>query len=216
VEQRIPSKLNTGSRLRSFAGVSDNLCREISRIIGMAGRLLETDLSAEQRTLVEAMRCSVDALFTTAYAAEEIPIARSVDEDDETRPARASVRALVVDDQSVARKILSRCLDAINIRADSAATAPDALKMLRGAAANGAPYRLAFIDFRMTGFTGLDLAQAIAASPALGDTKVILVSAYERADIGDDAIQRCCAAFVQKPIQASSVRQAIEAALKTT
>ena len=201
MEQR-PER-TTASRAQTCA--NDDLYRSISRIIGMAGRLLETDLSADQRNLMEAIRNSLDALFTIVHDAEDFPPTSGEDDD-----AKAGPSALVVDDQPVARKILITCLGSLGIRADSASTAPEALSLLRDAVAKHTPYKLAFIDYRMTGFTGLELGKVIASNPALAETKIILVSSYDRADIGSDVVKQFFAAYVQKPIQAPAVLEAIE------
>ena len=206
--EHIKAEQSNTSRSRAQACADDNLYRSISRIVGMAGRLLETDLSADQRTLAEAIRNSVDALLTIVYDAEDFAPSSTQDED-----TKAKLRALVVDDQPIAQRILIGCLGSLGINADSASTAPEALTLLRDAVAKQTPYPLAFIDYRMTGFTGVELGKVIVSNPTLAETKIVLVTSYDRADIGNDDVKQIFAAYVQKPIQASSVREAIETAL---
>ena len=61
--------------------------------------------------------------------------------------------------------------------------------MLRDAVARHAPYKLAFIDYRMTGFTGLELGKVIGSNPAVSTTKIDLVSACNKDDIGNDVVK---------------------------
>ncbi len=101
-------------------------------------------------------------------------------------PQRARLvgtRVLAVDDNAVNRTILHQHIIGWGMRNGSAESGPQALEMLRAAAARGEHYDLAILDMQMPGMDGLGLARAIKADPAIADVRLILLSS-----IGDHAL----------------------------
>jgi CheY-like chemotaxis protein/HPt (histidine-containing phosphotransfer) domain-containing protein len=90
---------------------------------------------------------------------------------------------LAVDDNAVNRTILHQHIIGWGMRNGSAESGPQALDLLRAAAARGEHYDLAILDMQMPGMDGLGLARAIKADPAIADVRLILLSS-----IGDHAL----------------------------
>lgn len=108
-----------------------------------------------------------------------------------------SLRILVVDDETNARKSLAISLRLEGHEIVEACNGEEALMVLERASGAGRMVDLAILDLMMPGMSGLDLARRIRFRHS--DVKVVLMSAYhlskrqlERADVG-------AVGFVPKP-----------------
>ena len=86
------------------------------------------------------------------------------------------LQVLVVDDNATNRTILQAQLSSWRMHADLVESAGSALARLGEMAANGQPYDLAVLDMHMPEMSGLDLAHAIMADPALRGLPMILLT----------------------------------------
>jgi CheY-like chemotaxis protein len=122
--------------------------------------------------------------------------------------------ALVVDDNETNRRILEGILGRWGMQPSSAASAPEALKILERAAAEGAPYRLVLLDAMMPEVDGFDLAAQIHQQPALAQatTVMMLSSAGHRGDAA-----RCrelgISVYLVKPVRQAELLSAVLTAL---
>ena len=128
----------------------------------------------------------------------------------DTLPA---VRALVVDDNVINRRLLETRLRSWGLRTDSAPDGARALEML-GAAARNDPYALALIDMQMPEIDGFELAERVKAEPALAATRMLmLTSAGQRGDAA-----RCRAigleGYLTKPVREPDLRDALRTILR--
>ena len=89
-------------------------------------------------------------------------------------------QVLVVDDNATNREILRHQILAWRMRANSAASGAEALKLLRAAATECKPYDLALLDVQMPEMDGLTLARAIKADPAIAGTRLILLTGFSK------------------------------------
>jgi two-component system, sensor histidine kinase and response regulator len=89
-------------------------------------------------------------------------------------------QVLVVDDNATNREILRQQILAWRMRANSAASGAEALKLLRAAATECKPYDLALLDVQMPEMDGLTLASAIKADPAIAGTRLILLTGFSK------------------------------------
>ena len=118
-----------------------------------------------------------------------------------------ALRLLIVDDNATNRTILTRQATAWGMASDEAENGPEALEMLRSAAAASHPYDVAILDLMMPGMDGIELANAISADPALSSTRKIMLASSvtrrrdaEAADIG---------AYLTKPARRSLLYNAV-------
>lgn len=86
------------------------------------------------------------------------------------------LRVLVVDDHAPSRRILLQTLRAWGVVADEAAHAPEALRLLREAAAAGVPYEVALVDATLGETSGLDLARTVRDDPHLPPPRLVLLT----------------------------------------
>jgi CheY-like chemotaxis protein len=121
------------------------------------------------------------------------------------------LRVLVVDDNATNRRIFEAYVASWGMRPGVAADAVDALAQLQRAAHEQDPYSVALLDRNMPGESGLELARRITASPALRDTRLIMLtsSAQSAADHLTNGI-RC---HLTKPVRQSRLLDAIREAM---
>jgi len=94
------------------------------------------------------------------------------------------VKALIVDDNTTNREILSRQLHSWGMRPAEAEDGPMAIKILSKALDEGDPFRMAVIDMQMPGMDGEELGRAIQADHRLSGTRmVMLTSLGARGDV---------------------------------
>ncbi|MQA22113.1 hybrid sensor histidine kinase/response regulator, partial [Rugamonas rivuli] len=111
---------------------------------------------------------------------------RRIDVDDPSFHATQECRALIVDENPASRSELEQLLASWRI-ASSIASATDALPQLRQAAARGHPYDAVLLDMELPRTSGLALAAAIRAEPALAASRLLLLSTERNAA---DGVQR--------------------------
>jgi signal transduction histidine kinase/CheY-like chemotaxis protein/HPt (histidine-containing phosphotransfer) domain-containing protein len=137
------------------------------------------------------------ARFETATShAEEPPDADAV---------LRSLRVLAVDDSRTALAHLEQQLVAWGVNTATASDGEQALLLLRAAAAAGAPYDLALIDYHMLGLDGLELGRRIKADPVIAGTRLVLLTAVGARGQARDAEAVGFAAFLTKPLRQSSL-----------
>ena len=143
------------------------------------------------------------APFETMIAAEASPIVVVLQ----------GKRALVVDDDSVAREVFHQYILSWGMRNGQAASGVEGFEILRKAAEAGDPYDLALIDFKMSRMDGLTLARAIRSEPALMRTKLILVTAFDTKERGKEALHAGFGAYLTKPVKQSQLFDCIASVL---
>ena len=114
------------------------------------------------------------------------------------------LRVLVVDDNDTNRVILREQLTAWDMQPTLAGDGASALDLLRAAAEEGAPYRLALLDMCMPGMDGLEVARRIAADPLTARTRVALLTSTSEVSAGDVA-GAGVAVCLTKPVRLSQL-----------
>ena len=109
--------------------------------------------------------------FTLPLDLDVDPLAAPVPVDD-----LRNLRALIVDDNEVNRRVLHEQIASWGMRNGSFAGGEEALQALREAQAGGDPYHFAIVDYQMPGMDGAELARAIKADPQLRETVVVLLT----------------------------------------
>jgi signal transduction histidine kinase/DNA-binding response OmpR family regulator len=102
----------------------------------------------------------------------------------DTHPQSATVpvadlrglRALIVDDSEVNRRVLHEQITSWGMRNGSFSSGDKVLDALRAAKESGDPYHFVLLDYQMPGMDGLEVAGAIKADPAIRDTLVVLLT----------------------------------------
>ncbi|MBS1989570.1 MAG: response regulator [Cyanobacteria bacterium SZAS LIN-3] len=125
----------------------------------------------------------------------------------------ARTRVLIVDDEQSSRDILHEYIVSWGLRNGRASNAEEALVLLRSQAADD-PYAIAIVDLVMPEMDGLQLAKAVREDEQLRNTKLILMTAFSKPGIGEEAIAVGFDAFLTKPIRQSQLLDCISAIVR--
>jgi two-component system sensor histidine kinase/response regulator len=125
-------------------------------------------------------------------------------------------RALVVDDNEHARATLVSMLRAMTFTTAESADGAGAVEATRSAAAQGCPYDIIFMDWRMPGMDGIETATAIQALGLAMPPVVLMVPACTRREALAKAAQRGIASALVKPVTPSVLLDATMRALGAT
>jgi len=120
-----------------------------------------------------------------------------------------AVRVLVVDDEPHARTILRDYILSWGMQDGVAVSARDALKALRQAYVDGAPYKIAIIDFVMPNTNGVELSKEILSDPAISNTQLVLLTAFDGPGLGLQAMDLGFKAYLTKPVRQSQLLECI-------
>jgi two-component system sensor histidine kinase/response regulator len=113
-------------------------------------------------------------------------------------------RALVVDDNATAREVLGGMLAYLTFRADTATRGEDALDRVAAADRAGEPYDVVFLDWSMPGgIDGIETGRRIAALPLKARPRLVMVTAYGRAEVIQEASEAGIQATLVKPVSPS-------------
>ncbi|RYD32716.1 MAG: response regulator, partial [Verrucomicrobiaceae bacterium] len=130
-------------------------------------------------------------------------------------PSRSRQRAipdvpvLVVDDNATNREVLQLQLANLQVRSTAAASASEALDLLRRMARAGSPFALAMLDMQMPEMAGLTLARVIKGDPTISSTRLVILSSlgdHIPAEVLEDAgIDE----YVLKPVKISRLENTL-------
>jgi len=121
-----------------------------------------------------------------------------------------SPRVLVVDDEEIDRKVVRYLLLRKKIKFSEACNGPEALRILRSAVAEGRPFDVALIDYRMPEMDGFSLGSQIKGDADLKGTRMVLMTSFVERKIGRQALHHDFSAFLAKPFKHSSLFDCIE------
>ena len=118
-------------------------------------------------------------------------------------PDLAGIRALVVDDNAQAREILCDALRGFALRADAVASGRAAIQTLTGSDSND-PYHLVLMDWNMPEMDGIQSSALIRRDSGLKNMpRIVMVTAFGREEIRNQAEQIGIDGFLTKPVNAS-------------
>jgi two-component system, sensor histidine kinase and response regulator len=114
----------------------------------------------------------------------------------------AGIRVLVVDDNAVAREVLTEMLRQFSLRVESVSSGDRALRELAEADPRD-PYRLVLMDWQMPGPDGLETSRNIKNSNLQNVPKIVMITGFGREDIRRKAQESDIDGFLQKPVSPS-------------
>lgn len=119
-------------------------------------------------------------------------------------PRTPAIRALVTDDNAIARQVITDYLTTwgLSIRAVNSGMA--ALDELRRGNHQNRPYQLILVDEGMPGFGGSTIARMIRQDPCFLQTKIILMTSMEQ-DGSDQIVDGC----ITKPVRSARLFNAV-------
>jgi CheY-like chemotaxis protein/HPt (histidine-containing phosphotransfer) domain-containing protein len=128
-------------------------------------------------------------------------------------PDLTHLRILVVDDNAPAREIMAGIIEAMHLQCSAVADAEAGIAELERAQANGSPYDIVLMDWRMPGMDGIEAVRRIRANSNISSTlTIVMVTAYSREELLEQASDITWAALLEKPVSPSTVLEAITSA----
>lgn len=121
-------------------------------------------------------------------------------------PPLHGTKVLVVDDNVIARNILSETLKHLQCEVVTANNGEQALEKISESIANGQQYSIVLLDWKMPGMTGLETAQRInELFPSSAAPTIIMVTAYNHNEITQQARNVGIREVLIKPVSPSSL-----------
>ncbi|MBF0139199.1 MAG: response regulator [Magnetococcales bacterium] len=123
----------------------------------------------------------------------------------------SGLRILVVDDNASARKIISEQLISLAYQPVSVGSGESAIQVLSHADTEGSPFDLVFMDWKMPGMNGLEVARRIKKELPLNEIPaVIMVTAYGQEYIATtEEEKKLLNGFLMKPVTINAVLDVI-------
>lgn len=190
-------RINDGDRNRFGLGICSHLVK-----------LMDGSIHVEGET-GKGCRVIFNARFDTSHLGS-----RAVNQ--QSRELK-KIRALIVDDNLIARTVMASTAKSIQLDADVAENAQQALEKINHANAEGKPFHFILMDYRMPTMNGLEAAATIKANSELCySPHIILVSAYHRDEISSaDNIALHVDEFLSKPVSETRLFDTISDIIST-
>jgi PAS domain S-box-containing protein len=108
-------------------------------------------------------------------------------------------RVLLVDDNEAARKVIEEILLGLSMDVVSVSNGADAVERVKEGARTE-PYNLVLLDWKMPGMDGIQTARAIAEIPEIDMPLLLMMTAFDREAVLEDARSVGCEDVLRKPI----------------
>lgn len=134
----------------------------------------------------------------------DIPFEEAQEQHHIAPESMKNIRAMIIDDDREAVEYASCVMGRMGIHYDVAMSGEEALRVMTKARNDGKAYDLCLIDWKMQGMDGVELTKRIRKSYDR-NTIVIVVSAYDINEIGQEAEKAGVDVCVNKPLFQSSI-----------
>lgn len=119
-----------------------------------------------------------------------------------------SYRILIVDDSSLARKVLLRALESIGIKPESVFQADNGLQALEIIKNNWVD--CVFLDINMPEMNGIEFCKSVRSDPEYRDLKIVIVSTEGSEERIKQLQNLGISGYVRKPISIEVLKQQID------
>ncbi|MFP4460058.1 MAG: response regulator [Candidatus Zixiibacteriota bacterium] len=118
-----------------------------------------------------------------------------------------SKKILIVDDNKTNRFMLSQTLIKWGFSVDEAESGIEALQMMKKQSNN--PFDLVILDMMMPGIDGKETGQLILGNDKIKDTKLLMMTSNDEANLGKKLIKMGFSGYMTKPIKLEELRNNI-------
>jgi signal transduction histidine kinase/CheY-like chemotaxis protein/HPt (histidine-containing phosphotransfer) domain-containing protein len=123
------------------------------------------------------------------------------------------IPVLIVDDNALARRVITAQLRSWHCQYDEAGDAESALVKLRSASAKGNPFRIAVLDMQMPETDGETLGKMIKDDPHLCDTILVMLTSMGKRGDASRLESIGFSAYMSKPVRQSQLQECLRTAL---
>ncbi|MEL0168178.1 MAG: transporter substrate-binding domain-containing protein [Pseudomonadaceae bacterium] len=169
-------------------GLGLSICKQLALMMG--GDIWVESVAGKGSTFRFTVRLGVDAQADTL----------SIDPDPDLR----GLPVLIVDDSPAAREIMKQAAESLTFEPLVADSGVEALKLIGKHDERGYPFSIIFLDWKMPGMDGVEVASALASLALKSPPKVIMVTSYDTKDMLNKA-RTVVDGVLVKPISASSM-----------
>jgi two-component system, sensor histidine kinase and response regulator len=197
IKDRLVFNINTQEQEKNSYGLG--ICSHLVH-------LMQGEFKIESQ-LNKGCKVTFSALFEHSHLGEKNLISHPRDLNN--------IRALIVDDNTIARTIIASTARSIHLQVDEIDNPISAIERIRQADNLGQPYHFVLLDYRMPNMNGLQLTGLIKSDRTLNHKPyVFLISAYHRDEISG-AVPNAILVdeFLSKPVSESRLFDAISQAI---
>ena len=180
-----PFSRQTDSRVNSIQGTGLGLAIT-KRMVDLMGGTIECQ--------------SEPGKGTTFNVVIDIPVSDRQREDMRLDP----IDVLVVDDDEVLLKTAEDTLESMGAKVECAKTGAEALGMISGRRGEGRSFDVIILDWKMPDMNGIETVRRIR-SEIDENVPVLLISAYDRSEVEEEAKKAGANGFVSKPLFRSTL-----------
>ncbi|UAA38880.1 response regulator [Paraneptunicella aestuarii] len=117
----------------------------------------------------------------------------------------SKLKALVVDDIAISRKVMCDCLSSLDIRATTASNGRLAIEEVLRADKENDPYDVVLMDWQMPEMDGISASIEISQQVQGPMPHILMVSAYDRDEAMGLAVNTSISHFLEKPVTRSTL-----------
>ncbi len=120
------------------------------------------------------------------------------------------LRLIAVDDNPASRQLVREIFADWHMRIDVAASGEELIQSLQKASADGQPYDLALIDWKMPGMDGMEAMSLIRSDAAItAKPKMVVVTAYATDEFTSEMERFGVAAYLTKPLDTQAMLETL-------
>ncbi len=127
----------------------------------------------------------------------------------------SNIRALIVDDIEVNRRIVASDLSKLSMQVSTADGPKAAVKLLVAAIKNKTPYDFIICDYQMPDIDGLQFVRALQKQAVLRDIPVIVLSSVDTTETKTAFLEQNVSRYLVKPVRSAALKQAIFRVIET-
>ena len=142
---------------------------------------------------------------STFYFNLKLPVSEEIEEDIFQKQDISNIKILIVDDNSINRKVLSERFERWNIAWEEASSANEALQILNNSIKNNSPFDIALLDHQMPDIDGEQLGISIKKNPKLNKLIILMLTSIGDRNDAAKYKQLGFASYLTKPIKSSQL-----------